>query len=298
MTKGRFVSSFLRSEKPFSQTSDRFFNEINRTIQSSKDSGRQPAAISVSIGGPLKIKKGYLINPPHLTGWHNLNLKKILRKHFPNLPVFIEHDGNAGALAEFYFGVGKGEKNLQHLIFLTFGTGCGAGLIVNGQIVHGATDTAGEIGHFRLADNGPVGFGKAGSWEGFASGRGLVLLASEMFPNRWNEKTAIRELVTKMLNDDKDALVVAAAAGKWLGRGIALLIDAFNPQIIVLGSLAVVLGDRVLKPAKKIIQKEAIPQAVLACQMLPSVFGERIGDIASLMAALNSSEIKKLIKFC
>lgn len=287
-----------QAEKPFSQISNHFFKKINTTIHSSKDSGRKPVAISVSIGGPLKIKEGYLINPPHLPGWHNLQLKNILKEHFPNLPIFIEHDGNAGALAEFYFGAGKGIKNLQHMIFLTFGTGCGAGLIVNGQIVHGATDTAGEIGHFRLADDGPVGFGKAGSWEGFASGKGLVLLASQMFPNRWNEKTPIRELVTEMLHDDKDALVVAETAGKWLGKGIALLIDAFNPQLVVLGSLAVLLGDRVLNPAKQIIQKEALPQAVKACQMLPSLLGERIGDIASLMAALNSNEIKKLIKFC
>ena len=178
------------------------------------------------------------------------------------------------------------------MIFLTFGTGCGAGLIVNGRIVHGATDTAGEIGHFRLADSGPVGFGKAGSWEGFASGQGLVLLAGQMFPDRWNEKTTIRELVTEMLNDDKAALTVAETAGKWLGRGIALLIDALNPQLIVLGSLAVVLGDRVLKPARQIIKKEALPQAVAACQIISSKLGNKIGDVASLMAALYSIELK------
>ena len=281
-----------QSEKPFSDISEKFFKLIIKTIQNSKKQGRKPVAISISIGGPLKIKEGFILDPPHLPGWHNLKLKEILEKKFPNLPIFVEHDGNAGALAEFYFGVGKGEKNLKHLIFLTFGTGCGAGLIVNGQIVHGATDTAGEIGHFRLAENGPVGFGKAGSWEGFASGKGLVMIASQMFPNRWNEKTPIRDLVTEMLNNNKDALAVAEEAGNWLGKGMALLIDAFNPQIIVLGSLAVVLGDRVLNPAKKIIQKEALPQAVEACQISPSKLGNKIGDVASLMAALNNCEIK------
>jgi glucokinase len=286
-----------QSEKPFSEISGYFFNLINETIQTSKKENRKPLAVSISIGGPLKIKEGFILDPPHLPGWHNLNLKEILDKQFPRLPVFVEHDGNAGALAEFYFGVGKDKKNLQHLIFLTFGTGCGAGLIVNGQIMHGATDTAGEIGHFRLADEGPVGFGKAGSWEGFASGKGLVMLASQMFPNRWNEKTPIRELVTDMINDDKKALKVAGEAGKWLGKGIALLIDAFNPQIIVLGSLAVVLGDRVLNSAKKIIQTEALPQAVKVCQITPSKLGNKIGDVASLMAALNSCEIKSLQNF-
>jgi len=280
-----------QSEKPFLEISSHFFNLINETMQNSEKKGRKSIAISVSIGGPLKIKEGFILDPPHLPGWHNLDLKEIIEKQFPNLPVFVEHDGNAGALAEFYFGVGKGKKELQHLIFLTFGTGCGAGLIVNGQIVHGATDTAGEIGHFRLADKGPIGFGKAGSWEGFASGRGLVMLANQMFPHRWPEETQIRQLVKEMLENDKEALFVATAAGKWLGKGIALLIDAFNPQIIVLGSLAVVLGDRVLKPAKQIIQKEALPQAVEACLITTSKLGNQIGDVASLMAALNSPEI-------
>lgn len=275
-----------RSEKPFVEISDYFFHTINETIENSKKNDRKPVALSVSIGGPLKINEGIILDPPHLSGWHNLNLKEILETKFSNLPVFIEHDGNAGALAEFYFGVGKGKKDLQHLIFLTFGTGCGAGIIVNGQIVHGATDTAGEIGHFRLANDGPVGFGKAGSWEGFASGKGLVMLATQMFPKRWDKRTPIRELVTEMLNDDRDALKVAEEAGKWLGKGMALLIDAFNPQIIVLGSLAVVLEDRVLKPAKQIIQKEALPQAVKACQIVPSELRNKIGDVASLMSAL------------
>jgi glucokinase len=84
-------------------------------------------------------------------GWHGIHFKDRLLDAFSGLPVFIEHDGNAGALAEFHFGVGRDRADLQHLIFLTCGTGMGAGLIVNGRIVHGASDTAGEVGHLRIA---------------------------------------------------------------------------------------------------------------------------------------------------
>ena len=249
------------------------------------------AAISVSVGGPLKIGEGFLIDPPHLPGWHGVGLKAELERRFPDLPVYVEHDGNAGALAEFYFGLGKhwpkeGRPKLEHLIFLTVGTGIGAGIIVHGRILRGASDTAGEIGHWRLAEDGPQVFGKRGAWESFSSGRGMLELAARIYPQRWTQATPIRELVTAMLADDPEALEVAAVAGRWMGRGVALLIDAFNPQVIVLGALGVALGERVMGPARKVIAEEALPQAVLACEFVTSCFGAGIGDVASLMAGI------------
>jgi glucokinase len=277
---------------PFDETFPRIIELMKKTIDVAQRSDREVIAVSVSIGGPLKIAEGVLIDPPHLPGWHGVRLKDRLSDDFPNLPVFIEHDGNAGALAEFHFGVGKGRDDLRHLVFLTFGTGLGAGLIVNGQVLHGASDTAGEVGHLRLAWEGPIGFGKAGSWEGFASGKGLVELASRMFPNRWSRATPIREVVAAMLADDSQALEVAAEAGKWMGCGMALMVDTLNPQVIALGSLAVALGDRVLAPARRALAEEALPQAVAACEILPAKLGERIGDVAALMAALGDEEIR------
>ncbi|HZS05287.1 MAG TPA: ROK family protein [Blastocatellia bacterium] len=283
--------------RPCAEVFPRIVELMTETISAAARSGRQVTAVSVSIGGPLWIGEGVLIDPPHLPGWHGVHLKEWLSEKFPGLPVFIEHDGNAGALAEFHFGIGRGRADLRHLIFLTFGTGLGAGLIVNGQVVHGATDTAGEVGHWRLSETGPTGFGKAGSWEGFASGAGLVLLANRMFPERWSADTPIRELVGRMLADDPDALLVAEEAGKWMGRGMALLIDALNPQVIVLGSLAVALGDRVLAAARRVVAEEALPQAVAACEIVPSVLGTRIGDVAALMAALTGGpEIRQQVK--
>ncbi len=277
------------ARRAFEETFPRLLETTKRMLQTAAADGRDIAALSVSIGGPLRISEGVLIDPPHLPGWHGLALKARLQNEFPDLPVFIEHDGNAGALAEFHFGAGRDRDRLKHLIFLTFGTGLGAGLIVNGQILHGATDTAGEVGHLRLAWEGPVGFGKAGSWEGFASGQGLVELATQMFPRRWSQATPIREVVDAMLADDADALRVAAEAGKWMGRGMALLVDTLNPQMIVLGSLAVALGERVLAPARQVLAEEALPQAAAACEIVPAKLGKRIGDVAALMAAIVAS---------
>lgn len=269
--------------------------ELGRLIVArSQGEGRTIAGCSVSIGGPLRIEEGFLINPPHLPGWHGVPLRQHLMEAFPGVPVFVEHDGNAGALAELYFGVGRGNPELRHLVFLTFGTGVGGGFIVNGQILRGASDTAGEIGHWRLAEDGPWGFGKRGSWESFASGAGLVELAAQMFPGRWNREAPIRDVVGAMMADDAEALAVAAEAGKWMGRGLSLLIDALNPQVIVFGSLGVALGDRIFGPARKVIAEEALPQAAAACELLPSVLGSRIGDVAALMAALTHPSAQRL----
>jgi glucokinase len=278
------------AQRPFAEIFPRIVEIMQQIISESVKANRTVSAISVSIGGPLKIREGTLLDPPHLPGWHGVHLKRELSARFAPLPIFIEHDGNAGALAEFHFGIGLHRRDLHHLIFLTFGTGLGAGFIINQQVLHGTTDTAGEVGHWRLAPQGPPGFGKAGSWEGFASGAGLVMLASEMFPQRWSAQTPIRSLVEAMLADDREALQVAAEAGRWMGRGIALLIDALNPQVIVLGSLAVALGDRVLKSVREIVAEEALPQAVATCEIVPSVLGKQIGDVAALMAAITQQK--------
>jgi glucokinase len=279
------------AELAFEQTFPALLDAVRAQLAAARTAGRDVIALSVSVGGPLQIDQGILHNPPHLPGWHNVRLKQRLAQAFPALPVFVEHDGNAGALAELRFGAGSTRPAVQQLVFLTFGTGLGAGFIVNGRILHGACDTAGEIGHWRLARRGPVGYGKRGSWEAFASGAGLVQVARQLFPHRWGADTAIRELIDAMLNDEPDALEVAAAAGKRMGQGLALLVDALNPQLIVLGSLAVLLGERVLGPARQVVAREALPAAAAACEIVPAQLGMRIGDVAALMAALSDEAV-------
>jgi glucokinase len=285
-----------QAAEPFHATFPKIVAEAKGLIDAARDAGRSIGAVSVSIGGPLRIDEGFLLNPPHLPGWHQVPLKARLMEAFSGLPVVIEHDGNAGALAELHFGVGFRRPSLKHLIFLTFGTGVGAGIIANRHLLRGASDTAGEVGHWRLAEDGPLGFGKRGSWESFASGAGLVGLAAQMFPTVWSSETPIRTLAEAMLRDDPQALQVASVAGKWMGRGLALLIDAFNPQLIVFGSLGVALGERILGPARKVIAEEALPQAAAACELVPSVLGQRIGDVAALMAALVKPSVRRSLE--
>ncbi len=248
-----------------------------------------PRAISVSVGGPLDIERGILYAPPHLAAWGEAPLKMQLEDIF-GLPVYVEHDGNAGALAEFIFGAGRGSRNM---VFLTMGTGLGAGLILNGQIYHGSSDMAGEVGHMRVAEDGPLQYGKAGSWEGFSSGAGLVGLAHWSQPGRWPADLTTREVIARALAGEPAARDLVSEAGRWFGRGLAVLVDVLNPDVIVVGTLGVVLGDLLLEPAREVVRAEALPRAAAACRIVPAYLGGRLGDVAALMAgiiALQSGE--------
>jgi glucokinase len=258
-------------------------NEAKSFIGNLKTDGYSIDMLSVSIGGPLKIEKGIILNPPNLPGWDNIPLKKLLEKEFKT-ECYIEHDGNAGALAEFYFGAGKGFKNV---IFLTMGTGMGAGIILNGNIYRGSTDTAGEVGHMRIAEDGPLVYGKKGSYESYASGNGIAKLANLHFPDRYNKKTSAKDVIDDYKKGLKEAKYVINLSAKYLGRGLALIADILNPEIIIIGSLAVRMGNMLLTPAIKEMKKEALEETFKNCKVVPSKLGEKIGDIASLCAAIN-----------
>lgn len=252
-------------------------------IEKAKEDHKAPSCLSVSIGGPLDIDKGIILSPPNLPGWDDIPLKTMLEDRF-ELPAHIEHDGNAGALAEWFFGAGRGASNV---IFLTMGTGFGGGLILDGRLYRGTSFLAGEVGHVRLRDSGPKAYGKVGSWEAFCSGTGISLLAA----GRGMRSTSPADLASLAERGDGDALALFDEVGRHLGRGLAILLDVLNPEVIIIGSLAVRLKDLVLEPAREEMSKEALPGAVSACRLVPAELGESLGDVASLCAAINSQNI-------
>lgn len=248
-------------------------------------SGQDVDAISVSIGGPLDVLRGIIYSPPNLPGWDAVPLKDALAERFL-LPVYVEHDGNAGALAEWKFGAARGK---HHVIFLTMGTGFGGGFILGGRLYRGTTDMAGEIGHVRIAEDGPACYGKAGSLEGFASGTGITILAHNMFPNHWPQLITVRDLAQEHRAGSAEAKAVFTLAAKRFGRGLALLIDMLNPECIVLGGLGMRLQDALVAPALRTAKEESLPRAWDACQIVPAQLGESIGDLAALCAAIDQA---------
>ncbi len=287
-TKGEILSRIefpTLAGDPFQGYFKKLFDTISEVLHASD---RRPGAISVSIGGPLDVLEGIILSPPNLPGWVKIPFKKILRDKFA-LPVYIEHDGNAGALAEYYFGAGRGAKSV---VFLTLGTGLGAGLILDGRLYRGASYVAGEIGHIRIADDGPDSYGKRGSMEGYCSGNGLEKLSTMMFPERWPVPIPARELADLARKGDAQALAVLDTSGRYLGRAFAILADLINPDKIILGALGVRLGSLILEPAMEVFRKEALREAVDACEIVPAELGEKIGDIAALCAALDQGGMR------
>lgn len=261
-------------------------------------------AIGISCGGPLDSRSGVVLSPPNLPGWDHIPLPKMLKDRY-GVEAFIQNDANACALVEWKLGAGHGTQNM---IFLTMGTGMGAGVIAEGQLLRGNTDMGGEVGHLRLTEEGPVGFGKAGSFEGYTSGGGIgrqaqalthKLIGQGKTPawvldgHKENEITA-RLIAEYAKNGDQDAIEFYKNIGKMLGRGLALLVDAFNPECIVIGSVFVRCGELMRESMEEELHKEALTYSLNGLRIEPAQTGEALGDLASIMVALNALKIDPL----
>lgn len=257
---------------------------------------KKPDAIGISCGGPLDSNRGIIISPPNLPGWDHVTIVEQVEQHY-SVPVKLQNDANACAVAEWKFGAGKGCRNM---VFMTFGTGLGAGLILNGVLYSGTNDNAGELGHIRLSDSGPVGFGKCGSFEGFCSGNGIAQLglikALEKvqlgeYPMYFKKGYTQSDVTAKTVADaaragDRTALEVYRTCGSYLGKGLSIVIDLLNPEKIVIGSIFERCHDLLWASARKEIEKEALSLSASCCQIVPAILGEQIGDYAAIAVAL------------
>ena len=257
-------------------------------------------AIGISCGGPLDEKNGIIMSPPNLIGWDNVHITDILKERF-NVPVSIMNDANACALAEWRFGAGRGTENM---VFLTFGTGLGAGLIINGKLYSGANGNAGEVGHMRLAEDGPSGYGKSGSFEGFCSGGGIGRLAAQKAMDAIAEGRAIlgckskddaNKLTAKDRADmarrgDEDAIEIYRESGRKLGLGLSYIIDALNPEAIVIGSVYQRSKELFSESMYEVLNIETLKESLGACKILPAELGDSIGDYAAISVALECKE--------
>lgn len=263
---------------------------LDRNSLTSKD----VSAIGISCGGPLDSSTGVIMSPPNLPGWDNIPIVSILSEKF-GVPAAVHNDANACALAEWKFGAGKGCRNM---VFMTFGTGLGAGLVLDGKLYTGTNDNAGELGHIRLEEYGPVGYGKSGSFEGFCSGGGIRQLAQSFVKERsqmgievsWCPDGDPDKITAKIVAEaaragDPLASEILEISARHLGQGLSIVIDILNPELIVIGSIYA-RNEDIMKPyVEKILSKEALPLANKVCRIVPAALGESIGDYAALSVA-------------
>ena len=254
------------------------------------------SAMGVSCGGPLDTKTGVVYSPPNLPGWDALPLKAKLESEF-QIPVTIENDANASALAEYRFGGGRG---YDVLLYMTMSTGIGGGIVINGQIYHGANDSAGEVGHQILLPDGPLcGCGKRGCLEALCSGPAIARRAQAAIRKQLEtgktETTELLKLTDGCIETVKSEHVLAAArtgdalalqlvdeTAYYMGWGIANLVNILNPDIVLLGTIAIAAGDLLLDPIRKTVAKFAMTRPAEAVKIEPAQLGETLGDLAAI----------------
>ena len=291
------ISFPTEAAKGLNYTLQKIFKSIEHIIEKNNYETFEISNIGISCGGPLNSHKGIIMSPPNLIGWDDVHIVDMLKERY-GVETKLQNDANACALAEWKFGAGIDYKNI---IFLTFGTGMGAGLILDGRLYSGTSDMAGEVGHIRLDDNGPVGYGKAGSFEGFCSGGGIAQLAKTMVVEKLQMGQGVSFcksmddlplLTTRLVSEaakgkDELAIDIFRKCGRYLGKGLSILIDILNPEIIIIGSIYSRSKELLWPYAQQIIEEEALKYSRAVCKVVSSHLGDTIGDYAALAVAVD-----------
>ena len=289
-----YNGEFSYMQKVTFRTNPNSPDEVMENIyQAITDLGQCFDMISVISGGPLDIKEGTILKPPHLPGFDGFNIVKTLQNRY-KCPVFLLNDADACALAEFKFGAGKGSRNMA---FLTFGTGLGAGLVLNGELYTGNNGMAGEIGHVKLSEDGPIGYGKPGTAEGYCSGGNIPVWAKEYIKGKVTHLNNLETFDAKDIADaarkgdvvSKEILEIVATR---LGQTISILIDTLNLDTVVIGGIYPRIEDLIKDKLLEVIEKESINENYKACKVVPSLLKEEIDEYSSLVAGTIGDNMK------
>jgi glucokinase len=241
---------------------DRLIETIARAITEVED-GYEVGGVCVAVPGLILASENKVVFAPNLHEIENIRLDEEMGRR-TGLRVSVENDANAAAWGEFCFGAGKG---IEHMIFITLGTGIGGGVITHGVLLKGAQGAGGELGHVTLDPDGPrCGCGNHGCLEALASGTAIRRRAREVANERPNsalgrlaiERQVLGEDVTRLAEEgDEAAISVLEETGRWLGIGLAGLVNTFNPEVITVGGGASRAGEWILGPAREEVQLRA-----------------------------------------
>ena len=272
---------------------DRIADSIRKAIDKSGVAPTSIEAVGIGAPGPLDPATGVVIFAPNLR-WKDVRLKDELEARV-GFPTFVDNDVNVGTLGEHVFGAGQG---FQNVVGIFVGTGIGGGIILQGELFHGASKTAGEIGHIIVKAGGPrCGCGTRGCLEAIASRtamtkqfrkaikKGQKSVLSEL---TGGDLTAIRSgvLAKAIRLNDKLTLKVIKKTTKYLGVGIGSIVNFLNPEMIVLGGGVVeALDDTFLDNIRAAAEKYALPDTLSGVQIVPAKLGDNAGILGAAALA-------------
>jgi glucokinase len=272
---------------------------IDRMIETLEASAKEASvrladlrAVGVASPGALDLLHGLVHEAPQLPGWNGVPLVEIMSERL-KLPVLLENDANAAALGENRFGGGKGTR---FLIYLTISTGVGGGIIIDGNVYHGATGSAGELGHMVVWFNGPRCLcGERGCLEAIASGTGIAWRARDLVDRgeapglarilRDKGELDADEIADAARAGDADARRLFDEAGLYLGVALANHINIFNPEMLVLGGgVTVGAGDLFLDHAERTMRQLARKEPLKYVRLERATLGDRSGPLGMIAA--------------
>ena len=248
-------------------------------------------AIGIACGGPLDPQAGVILSPPNLPGWDEVPLTALVSEALDR-PAVVDNDATAAAVAEWWFGAGRG-GSVRDLVYLTISTGVGGGLVLDGRPYRGAAGNAGELGHLTVDWRGRLcGCGRRGCLEAYASGTNIAARAREALA-AGDAPSTLRSLPAVTARDVADAAAAgdAIATAVWdettaiLASAVANILDVFNPQLVVLGGGVTRAGERLLAPVRDGALAQAMGPAARASRVVLAELGDSLAVIAAACVA-------------
>ena len=250
------------------------------------------SAVGLSVPGPVIQDTGMVMAPPIMPGWDRFPIRTTVEGLW-KVPVALGNDANFGAIGEWVYGAGRGERNLA---FIKVGSGIGAGLIINRQIFGGTTGAAGEIGHLTIDENGPAcPCGNRGCLEAFAGGHAIALQAQQLVESGKrtllsdsNVKTiSVREVAEAARRGDLAAQEILHRSGTFIGIAVAGLINLVNPSVVIIGGGVAEVGDLLTAPIRKVVRERSLRAAEHAVKITTAMLGRRSTLIGAMVQATN-----------
>lgn len=253
--------------------------------------------VGVGCGGPLDLERGLVLNPPNLPGWYDYPLAGRLEEAL-GLPVALDNDANAAALAEFRFGAGRGTRQM---VYLTISTGIGSGLILNGELYRGKRGNAGELGHLQVKyDGDPCNCGGRGCLETYASGTNIARRARERAEG--HPESLLARLAPEPQSISAETVLAALRAGDAVARqfwdetldilaaGVASIVNAFDPERIVIGGGITNFGEFLFPPLRERVTRRAMPALMAGVDICPAELAEHVGVLGAAAVALRERQ--------
>lgn len=270
--------------------------EVRRILQELLDrygiSISEIMAVGVGVPGPVIKDAGMVMSPPIMPGWDRYPIRQTLEEAW-GCPVSLNNDAELGALGEWAYGAGRGEKNLA---FIKVGSGIGAGLIINQQIYGGTTGSAGEIGHITIEENGPLcTCGNHGCMEAFAGGNAIAIQARKMvqtgkrtlLSNIPLENITAREVAESARRGDLPSQEIIMRAGTFIGIAIAGVVNLFNPSAVIIGGGVAQAGDLLTTSIRQAVRDRSLHASEQSVHITTAMLGQRSSLIGATVQAIN-----------